>query len=79
MLYQRHGWDIHALSTWPERGGGGHHVDGASDGGCCQRAVSRPFLLRHPWQAGIGTTPNPRRLNIGQLTDVSFCKLQQYF
>jgi len=32
-----------------------------------------------PRQAGVDTTPNPRWLNIGQLTDVSFCKLQQYF
>jgi hypothetical protein len=44
-----------------------------------RRTVSSPFSVRRPRQAGVSTTPNPRWFNVGQLTDVSFCKLQQYF
>jgi hypothetical protein len=38
-----------------------------------------PERLQPPRQAGGSTTPRWRRFNIRQLTDVSICKLQQYF
>jgi hypothetical protein len=71
MLYQRHGCDIHALSTGPDWAANWRRT--------MPRAMSSPFSLRRLRQAGAGTTPNPRWFKIGQLTDVSFCKLQQYF
>jgi hypothetical protein len=59
--------------------GGGHRGDAANWRRTKPRTMSSPFSVRRPRQAGVSTTPNPRWCNIGQLTDVSFCKLQQYF